>query len=453
MKNTKKWNISFLAGISATALAFGLILAGCVGLATGGPAGGGGMAGPAAEQLASDLNAVKGGSAKASGGTVTLSGEIWLETDLTVPAGVTLDLMADGAALGLKDGAVLTVNGTVNAAGHGDHGGGWVDGGLRIDDGATAINGSGTIRLADKGRLLSVWGGNGRKLTLEGVTLVGLADNDQSLVSIGGGSMLVMKSGAITGNTHTDSNISSGGGVEIYEDGAFTMEGGEISGNTAKGSHGANGGGVQVWSGTFTMSGGTISGNAADGGGFSNAGGVNVGENATFTMSGGTVSDNRAEGGGGVAVTRNSTFTMSGGAISGNTAAGSGGGVRIFNGDNKGGGTFTMEGGAISGNTAKYGGGVSVSESTFTLKGGRIQGGEDSDGFTKNTVYGDDGGWWCMALDVYKGTAKWGTGGAYTQGPVSYDPGGDRDGGSNIVTLDDNGSGGVSGTLIAIPAK
>jgi hypothetical protein len=54
------------------------------------------------------------------------------------------------------------------------------------------------------------------------------------------------------------------------------------------------------------------------------------------------------------------------------------------------------------------GGGVHVKESAFTLKGGRIQGGTDSDGFAKNTIYEDDeAGWWGMALEVYQGMAKW----------------------------------------------
>jgi hypothetical protein len=141
---------------------------------------------------------------------------------------------------------------------------------------------------------------------------------------------------------------------------------------------------------------------------------------------------------------------MKGGAITGNTVGRDGGGVGVFNG-----GAFTMEGGAIHGNTALYGGGVHVKQSEFTLKGGRIQGYEDSDGFTGNKTFvppdGDDGSW-CIALMVYKGTAKWGTGGVYTQGAqFDFDKGGSKAGGSSIVNLDNNGSGGVSGTLIATP--
>ncbi|MDR1972081.1 MAG: hypothetical protein LBQ46_09180, partial [Treponema sp.] len=122
MKTKHFFNAVMMAALIA---AIFFVLAACAGLATGGAA--------AAARLAADFNAVKAGSAKADGGTVTLSGGVSLETalavsagvTLSVPTGVTLDLTAEGAALGLKDGAVLTVDGTVNARGHGDHGKGW----------------------------------------------------------------------------------------------------------------------------------------------------------------------------------------------------------------------------------------------------------------------------------------------------------------------------------------
>jgi hypothetical protein len=105
-----------------------------------------------------------------------------------------------------------------------------------------------------------------------------------------------------------------------------------------------------------------------------------------------------------------------------------------------------MEGGAISGNTAKAAGGVSVAQSVFILKGGRIE---------ENHVHdlGEESTWWAVNLDVWKSTAKWGTGGVYTQGDVDYEKGGSRTGGSDIVKLDENGYGAVSGSLIAVPAK
>ena len=321
-----------------------------------------------AAQLAKDINAIKAGSAKASGSTVALSKGIRLETALTVPADVTLDLTKETLQLG--SGATLTVDGTVNAKAEG----------INIDSAAaspTAINGSGTIQLKSKGRLFGIW--EGKKLILDGVTLVGLPDNDKSVVEIGNGGEFILKSGAITGNTRVSNEWSNGGGVGVWEYGLFTMQGGTISGNRAQGGKGGGGGGVAVYMGTFTMSGGTISGNTAAGGtdGSSNGGGVKV-ESGEFIMSGGTISGNTVTGGGG-------------------------GGVRL-------------ESGAI-----------------FTMSGGTIYGKADSlpagtDPSLANSA-GRDASLW-----VEQGvSAKWGTGGAYTKGGVPQSGG--RDIGSTSDTL------------------
>jgi hypothetical protein len=455
----------FLWGTLVMVTAFGLTLAGCP---TEGGDDGGDPA--AAEQLAADINKMSAGSATVNGATVTLRGRLSLESPFTVPAGVTLDLTGDNAALELQDGAVLTVNGTVNALGHGDRGNGWVEGGLRIGDGGTVIAGSGTIQLKGKGRLLNVSryeDGPNKTLTLDGVTLAGVADNNGPLVDVNNGGAFVMKSGKITANTNTGNEWTRGGGVRVEEGGAFTMQGGTISGNTAKGSSGGDGGGVDVEEGgTFTMQGGMISGNTA-----TNGGGVNMAGGGTFTMQGGAISGNTtAQGqGGGVSVSR-SSFIMEGGEISGNTAQGgdgwaAGGGVTV-----QGNSTFIMEGGAISGNTAESegwaeGGGVYMAGSIFTMKDGVISGNtaqangggvvvrDDGSVFTMEggTIYGKSAGAGLAnsanhaysALHVYPdpnaGTANWGTGGTYTKGGV------EQTGGSEISGTDD--------TLIAIPAN
>jgi hypothetical protein len=365
-----------------------------------------------AAQLAADIDAIEAGKATVSGDTVMLTGGVRLTTALTVPEGVTLDLTKE--TLQLANNAIFTVNGTVHAKAEG----------VNIDSAIATpatINGSGNISLKSKGRLLVIR--DGKKLILDGVTLVGLADNSNRLVELGEGGELVMKSGAITGNTNTE-EFANGGGVNVI--GTFTMEGGKISGNTAKGVRTANGGGVFVSGGsTFTMTGGTIS------------------DNSTDYVNGG--------GGGGVAVA-SATFTMSGGTISGNSSTArngeGGGGVRVFNSA-----TFTMEGGAIFGNASENGGGVHVrNRSTFTMQGGRIQGGTDSDGFTKNTDTNSDGS---SALYVHNSstTAKWGTDGTYTKGGVS------QTGGTDIVELkhlsqeDWDWGGGTDDTLIAMPGE
>jgi hypothetical protein len=435
----------------------------------------------AAVKLAADINAISAGSAKADGDTVTVAGRVEVEKRLIVPEGVTLDLTVKDAALELRDGAVLTVNGTVNAMGHGDHGKGWVEGSLRMGDGEAVIAGTGTINLTSKGRLLNIGSDRGhRRLTLDGVTLVGLPDNDSPLVGIHENGELVLLSGAITGNTRVGNDWVGGGGVAVYR-GTFTMEGGEISGNGAQGTRGAGGGGIEIGEeAVFTMKGGTITGNSASGGEGAEGGGVAVRDGGAFTMEGGAVSGNTLKGynanGGGVFVS-GSTFTMRGGAISGNTAQGggeaNGGGVRlsksasfimeggVISGNTSadsrfagGGGvavhngsTFTMRGGAISGNTAKggnsgegagdRGGGVNVPGATFIMEGGTIYGNADSlpagtDPSLANSAR--------IGASLGGATAKWGTGGAYTKGGVS------QPGGSDI------GIGNTDDTLIAIPA-
>jgi hypothetical protein len=467
------------------------------------PPGGGGSSGstpsPAAVQLAADINKISAGSAAVNGATVTLSRKLSLQSQFTVPAGVTLDLTGDGE-LALLD-AVLTVNGAVKAGPEK----------VRLEyAGEGTINGSGTIQLKGKGYLLVV-GGN-RKLTLDGVTLAGVSDNNEPLVGVGDGGAFVMKSGKITGNTHIRSDDwaggggvrvnegglftmqggtisgntaqggdnsgdgSGGGGVRVDKGGAFIMQGGAISGNTAQGTIGAAGGGVKV-DGAFTMQGGAISGNITKGGAnYSSGGGVEVWE-GTFTMEGGAISGNTAQGddwagGGGVNINENSTFTMAGGTISGNTVKSDeseGGGVNVWKGaftmadgaiygntiegvqSADGGGvfigesTFIMQGGTISENTAKGsggsgGGGVYIEGSTFTLKGGTIYGKSDSlppetDPSLANSAERNS----ALEVNGAGATAKWGTGGTYTKGGV------DQAGGSGIGNTDD--------TLIAVPAN
>jgi hypothetical protein len=359
-------------GIAALCLAvfgaFGLVLAGC-------PAGNDGpTAEELADQLTEEINELKEGIATVNGATVTLNsngtdqqfgGHLVLRSDLTVPADVTLDVTADGAAILLRD-TTLTVNGTVIAA----------PSAIRLEDSAYegTINGSGAINLKGKGSLLNVSGNrNGvRTLTLDGVTLVGVADNSNPLVRVSNGGEFVMKSGAITGNTNIGEN-AHGGGVLVNEGGVFTMEGGAVSGNTTDGGNenSGTGGGVRVENGgVFTLKDGTISGNTAK-------------------------SVNGFAGGGGV--TANGIFTMEGGTISGNTADqtnSDGGGVRVNN------GVFTLKGGTIYGNSDNLPAGVDASLANSAKTNASL---------------------------TVSGTAKWGMGGVYTEG------GEPRTGDSDIV--------------------
>jgi hypothetical protein len=403
----------------------------------------------AAARLAADINAAKPGS------TVTLSGRAALNTALTVPEGVTLDLTAEGAALELQDGAVLTVNGVVNATGHGDHGAGWVEGSLRMGDEEAVIDGSGTINLTSKGRLLNIGSDKGkRQLTLVGVTLVGLPDNDSPLVGVHENGAFILKSGAITGNTLTSDKYAGGGGVGVWR-GTFTMEGGTISGNSANGIEGSSGGGVHVGEdAVFTMRGGAITDNSVTGDKYAGGGGIGGTSRGMFIMEGGMICGNSAngKGGSGVYIDGEAVFIMSGGEITGNTASAEwpgGGGVSVWQ------GTFTMEGGTISGNSANgkggsSGGGISIGgeSSTFTIQGGTIYGKADripagTDASLANSArFG-------ASLNVYrKATAKWGTGGTYTKGGVSQSDG------SDIAAPIKDGQGSTDdNTLIAVPGK
>jgi len=252
----------------------------------------------AANLLAAEINAVSDGCATANGGTVSLTRGVEVKKTLTVPAGVTLDLTGygargDNASLELQNGAVLTVNGTINTMASRIYLGG--------NARSAAINGSGTIILKGGGSLL--WLDKSVKFTIDGVTLIGVPDNTQQLVGVYNGAELIMKSGKITGNTNK--NGDQGGGVQVAEGSTFIMKGGEISGNNAIGLF-PSGGGVLV-GGTFTMEGGKISGNTVKGdkGKDENGGGgVCVKDGGAFTMKGGEISGNSAKVGGNLSVLR-----------------------------------------------------------------------------------------------------------------------------------------------------
>ena len=138
---------------------------GSVGAQTGSTNSAPATAAQLATQLAAELNALNEGSARLSGNTVTLTRNVGVQGNLTVPAGVTLDLTGDSGIWIQRDGVTLTVNGTVNTPSNR----------IGFDSGSGArtmiINGNGTINLTSKGGLINI-GGAGevkKKLTLDGV--------------------------------------------------------------------------------------------------------------------------------------------------------------------------------------------------------------------------------------------------------------------------------------------
>lgn len=174
-----------------------------------------------------------------NGAYVLSEGDYYLESNLTLDAGITV-----------YDEVTLCLNGK-SIEFKGEHTSIFVHGTFTLTD----CEGTGTITHGNKG--------DGSKYLGNGVYVFGVAFN--------------MEGGNITGNSTTN-----GGGVYVAA-GAFNMRGGRITGNTATGNGNTTGTGGGVFVGehsTFNMSGGSITDNTA-----ANGGGVYV--HGTFTVSGG----------------------------------------------------------------------------------------------------------------------------------------------------------------------
>jgi hypothetical protein len=259
-----------------------------------------------AGQLAADLNAISPGSASASGQTVTLMADLTLTGTITVPSGVTLDLVSSHKSLALGNNAVLTVNGTVNAEASTPNGTSFISGnGKLLVDSSTGnpatIDGTGVIHLKSQGTILYIESGKG--LTLSGVTLDGL---------------MTTAAAAAAGITlppgyEDDSNNNE---RLVMFDGTLTMQSGVI---------GYNAGGGVIFGGVFNMYGGEIKNNYIFEGSYPQGGGIYVGSGSVFTMYGGEIKGNKAGSqGGGVYVTAgdygNGKFVMAGGTVYGSSA-------------------------------------------------------------------------------------------------------------------------------------
>jgi hypothetical protein len=201
------------------------------------------------------------------------------------------------------------------------------------------IRGNGkTVILTNPGALLTV--GPGVDLTLENITLRGVAGNHAPLITVAGGTVRIGPGVFIEGNSNVSSQTGRGGGVRIEAGGVFYMSGGEIRENFA----GMAGGGISILGGAAYLSGGSVKDNKSDGaGGVSAAytgsllelsgtaviednvgglcGGVTVGNGAAFNMSGGEIRNNAATYGIGGVYATYSTFNMSGGVVRGNFLA------------------------------------------------------------------------------------------------------------------------------------
>jgi len=251
-----------------------------------------------------------------------------------------------------------------------------------------------TVNLSAQGSLFTI--NSGVTLILNNnITLNGRSGNNDSLVCIISGTLIMNAGTKIIGNSFAGNDYSygSGGGVNVYN-GIFTMNGGEISGNTAQ-----YGSAVFVKSSDFTMNDGEISGNTA-----SNSGGAVYNDDGYFTMNGGKISGNTAKWGGGIYI-NDASFNMNGGKITNNTASGNsssrGGGVCIS------GGAFQMKDGEIfKNNTTGNGGGVYIGDNSwagiFKIAGGVIYG-NNTTADLKNTAANG------TALYKNSSTAQYGT--------------------------------------------
>jgi hypothetical protein len=249
---------------------------------------------------------------------------------------------------------------------------------------------------------------NGALTLADGLTLIGVADNDKALCRVIFEGTLILRDGVIIkGNTNTTSGdpdgeaYRGGGGIEARDGGKLFMYGGEITGNEARRGNGAGVFG-RIKKAAFVMEGGRIHDNTTTLSA-SWGGGVHINFiNDTFTMNGGVIDFNKtARNGGGVSLCCG-TFTINGSAvISDNEAGASGGGVSMCCCN------VYMTGGVIKKNKAgtnasvnagsadvfRYGGGIGRSGSATAAK--PFPGVWDAPNLfvkTGGIIYGSDGG-------------------------------------------------------------
>jgi uncharacterized protein YjdB len=306
-----------------------------------------------AEQLATELNAITPGCATASGQTVTLDNDLTLtNTTITVPSGVTLDLVTNHKSITLGNDAVLTVNGVVNAEASYDSSNVVIaaNGKLLVNSAAgsaATINGAGVVHFKRLGQLLGIE--NGKGLILDGtVTLDGL------MTAATAESKNITLPADYADDIDTTYRV-----VRMYYSGStFTMRGGVIGYNAARG----------VFSnGVFNMYGGEIKNNCVFGGSYKQGAGIYVGDVSVFTMYGGEIKGNDAEDeGGGIYITAGGQFHMKKDPIlsTGGMVYGSSAGPGLANITGASGASLSNIGG-----TAKWDDGTGIATTEGTING------------------------------------------------------------------------------------
>ena len=196
-------------------------------------------------------------------------------------------------------------------------------GGLRIEEGSTAVLGRNTV--------------------ITGNT----AKSGGGVYTKGG--KVTINSSTITENKAT----GNGGGICAEDNSTVTIDGGKVIGNTTTN---GNGGGIYAKGGTVTAANCDISDNDA---GQYNGGGIGA-QNSTLTLKTNTLNRNKSKSGGAIWMNA-SDAALTGNTIDHNAVIGSGGGIYAYGDTNRtsGNNTITLEGNTITYNTSKgTGGGI-----------------------------------------------------------------------------------------------
>ena len=241
-------------------------------------------------------------------------------------------------------------------------------GGLRIEEGSTAVLGRNTVinnNTAKSGGGVYTKGG---KVTINKSTITenkatgnggGICAEDNSTVTIDGGKVI--------GNTATNGN---GGGI-CAQNSTLTLKTNTFYRNKSK-----SGGAIWMNASDATLTGNTIDHNAVigSGGGIYAYGDADrTSGNNTITLEGNTITYNTSKGtGGGIHLANaNQIMTSLNDTIEYNEAASTGGGVHVASGSE-----LLMNGGSISYNNAKVGGGIyhASFQKPITLNGVTVKG-------------------------------------------------------------------------------
>ncbi|WP_010256848.1 hypothetical protein [Treponema primitia] len=244
---------------------------------------------PEANVFVEVLGGVK--KAVASGSTVKLRSDFTIEDILIIPANVIFDL-TNGKKLILGNGAILTVEGTLNVKGANNDSGIIIKVTSSTSRPAT-INGNGNIYLKSQGNLIRV--NPSKKLIVSGnIILIGIQNNNTALALVGG-ELILEGNAVINGNKNPN---GAGGGVYLGKFGEGSNGGVLILNENASitNNNAGIGGGVALTGAncSFIMNGGSITNNVTDSGGA----GIRVaGSNSKFIKTGGKIIDNRVTAG------------------------------------------------------------------------------------------------------------------------------------------------------------